>query len=474
MKVAIVHYHFRRGGVTRVVQNAALSLAGRQIQLGVLGGEACSEAFSSQVNYGIVEGLGYSDQADAEALLGKLKSAASASLGGPPDLWHVHNHSLGKNAALTRAVALLAERGERLLLQLHDFPEDGRPENYRNLTGLLPPDMGIYPLAPHVHYAVLNGRDYQFLSRAGVPDERLHLLPNPVALSEPSEPGTAKTPDQDLILYPTRAIRRKNLGEFLLWAATATEREHYAVSLAPDNPLARPVYERWVTFAQELNLPASFEYGVSHPLPFATLLRQASRVATTSVAEGFGLAFLEPWLLEKPLCGRDLPDITQDFRASGVDLSGLYNRLDVPLAWVGEETFRSRLAESLRATYSAYGRVCSESDVELAYQAAVVGDGVDFGRLDEPMQEQVIRQLLDCPDWQSNLRKRIFPEVSEGRCRSNRHAVEANFSLEAYGTMLETLYQTVTDATAGSVDYLPPERLLDQFLAPERFCLLRT
>jgi hypothetical protein len=474
MKVAIVHYHFRRGGVTRVVQNAALALDGRPIQLSVLGGEATAESFSSQVDFGIVEGLGYSDEADAEALLASLERAASASLGGPPDLWHVHNHSLGKNAALTRAVGLLAERGERLLLQLHDFPEDGRPENYLHLTGRLGPGKGIYPLAPHVHYAVLNGRDYHFLSRAGVPDEQLHLLPNPVALSIPDETSTPETLDYDLILYPTRAIRRKNLGEFLLWAATATEREHYAVSLAPDNPLARPVYERWVAFAQGLNLPVSFEYGVSHPLPFATLLRQARRVATTSVAEGFGLAFLEPWLLEKPLCGRDLPDITRDFCACGVDLSGLYSRLDVPLAWVGEETFRSRLTESLQATYSAYGRVCRESDVEIAYQAAVVGDCVDFGRLDEPMQEQVIRRLRDCPDWQSNLRKRIFPEVSEGRCHSNRHAVEASFSLEAYGTTLETLYQTVADSNACSVDYLPPESLLEQFLAPERFCLLRT
>ena len=37
---------------------------------------------------------------------------------------------------------------------------------------------------------------------------------------------------------------------------------------------------------------------------FAALLASAHALVTTSVAEGFGLAFLEPWLMGRPLAGR--------------------------------------------------------------------------------------------------------------------------------------------------------------------------
>ena len=92
-----------------------------------------------------------------------LQAAARNALGSLPDLWHVHNHSLGKNLALPGALQALGDAGQRLLLQLHDFAEDGRPLNYR-------------------HYAVLNGRDLKLLGAAGIPPARLHALANPVSL----------------------------------------------------------------------------------------------------------------------------------------------------------------------------------------------------------------------------------------------------------------------------------------------------
>ena len=72
---------------------------------------------------------------------------------------HIHNHGLGKNVSLPGAISLLAERGFRFLLQIHDFVEDLRPENYRCFrTALQGADVGeyLYPQAPHIHYALLN------------------------------------------------------------------------------------------------------------------------------------------------------------------------------------------------------------------------------------------------------------------------------------------------------------------------------
>ena len=40
-----------------------------------------------------------------ELLVERMKECAQSSLGGMPDLWHIHNHSLGKNPSLTKVRA---------------------------------------------------------------------------------------------------------------------------------------------------------------------------------------------------------------------------------------------------------------------------------------------------------------------------------------------------------------------------------
>ena len=225
-RIAIVHYHLRPGGVTTVIQAAAMALRARGCRVVVLSGAPASVGAPGLNDPQGVEGLDYLDDSDApspEILNERLEAAATSSLGCRPDIWHFHNHSLGKNCALSQAVYLLATRGWRMLLQIHDFPEDGRPSNYRRLLRQVgegnPTVLGerLYPQAGHVHYATLNGRDHDFLCRAGADANRVHLLPN--AVSMPTVAGSIQGAGDRLFLYPTRAIRRKNLGEFLLWSA---------------------------------------------------------------------------------------------------------------------------------------------------------------------------------------------------------------------------------------------------------------
>ena len=97
---------------------------------------------------------------------------------GKPDLWHIHNHSLGKNPSLTEAVALLAQSGERILLHPHDFAEDGRPGNYLSLSEVY---QRAYPTGPNIHYAALNQRDRSFLAHMLEDSPSpVHLLANAV------------------------------------------------------------------------------------------------------------------------------------------------------------------------------------------------------------------------------------------------------------------------------------------------------
>ena len=99
MKVAIVHYHLEPGGVTRVIENTleALNSTGHDIETVVLTGR--KYAGDRIPNSQLIEGLDYAAPGQAispELLMERMKECAKSSLGGLPDLWHIHNHSLGK------------------------------------------------------------------------------------------------------------------------------------------------------------------------------------------------------------------------------------------------------------------------------------------------------------------------------------------------------------------------------------------
>ncbi|MFW5803284.1 MAG: hypothetical protein ACOCWJ_05140 [Verrucomicrobiota bacterium] len=487
LRIAIVHHHLRGGGITRVVANAAEALRDRAVRLAVLVGEPPAESMPANLAVKVVPGLEYANSAnsaetvDSVELLRRLKDAAGRALGGAPDVWHVHNHGLGKNPALTHAVHLLAREQAPLLLQAHDFAEDGRPENYRFLRdGLrqLAPDEEInclYPSGGRVHYALLNQRDARALSAAGLTEKRCHVLANTVFFEDTQPRATPR--QTDFIVYPTRAIRRKNLGEFLLWTL-AEPNCRFAVTLAPKNPDARQIYEQWVRFAHDANLPATFNFAEQTKLAFPQVLASAAFAATTSVGEGFGLAFLEPWLTETPVIGRDLPEITRDFKDHDIDLGMLYSRLDVPLEWVGEDTLKDALAREMQKSWRSYNRDLESTAVDQAMAAAVRDGGlVDFGRLNEPMQMSALHKLQTDRQWQRKLRETIFAPAEAVRCRAvadNRERVRNHYSLRAYGEKLEALYQTTANSAAEPHHCLDAAKVLDTFLDPANFMLLRT
>jgi len=52
-------------------------------------------------------------------------------------------------------------------------------------------------------------------------------------------------------------------------------------------------------------------------------------VITTSVLEGFGFSYIEPWLVNRAVIGRSIPFLTPDFQAAGMKLGHLYSALIV-------------------------------------------------------------------------------------------------------------------------------------------------
>ena len=307
LSVAIVHHHLRGGGVSRVIANALQALNDHRVNIMVfVGEEPPAGAAIPREQITVVEGLAYAGQegppVEAGTLYKNLIDQAQSAFGGPPDVWHIHNHALGKNPAVTDVAARLAAEGARMLYQPHDFAEDGRPPNYQRLLEYGSPEWDekgrkltelMYPVGDHVHYAFLNGRDRKIFNRAGLGEQQSSILSNPVVFESGSDAGNSKdadyalpdplTAEKPLVIYPTRAIRRKNIGEMIFWSALYGDRVQFATTLSPKNPEMKPVYERWKALVKGNGLNVFFELGEQWQGPFEALLRKADAIITTSI-----------------------------------------------------------------------------------------------------------------------------------------------------------------------------------------------
>ena len=485
ISVAIVHYHLNRGGVTRVIHTASHCLTEAGIPHVILSGMPDESGAKLPVH--VVEGLGYGTEPGGPSglqLVKAMRAAASSVLGPGPIVWHFHNHSLGRNRAIADAVAILAEAGEAMVLQFHDFAEDGRSQNYEVIADA---EM-LYPHSSRIRQAFINSRDLGYFVAAGLPVAHALLLPN--AITPPAQVKPLEKALEDaLVLYPVRGIRRKNLGEIFLLAALSPKGTRYAVSLGPDNIRWQTVHEEWMAFAEDTQLPVMLDVvgrlspAAKAPRSFASWLRHSTHAVTTSVAEGFGLGFLEPITLGKPLLGRNLPAVTNDFSEAGIVPGRLYDRLLVPAAWVGLETLRQRLVRSMRATLEAYGQAMSNEHLERSFAAMLHKGYLDFGNLPEDLQRQVIHRILAGEDADSvlvEIRAETHPlkawlrrtlKLTTPTAKSEDLAA---YSPEAYSERLQGLYRSVAEAQASPPAYLPKHKVLERFLKPGSFHFLCT
>lgn len=481
MRLAVVHYHLKRGGVTRVIASALESLGGACDKAVVIAATQPEETLPCPV--AVVPELAYTEEASpsaAKRLNKAMQAAARPHLGGDPDMWHMHNHCLGKNVNFPEALRLLLKDGAtRVLLQIHDFAEDGRPGNYRRQKD--PYERGLFadyatslfPVAPQIGYAVLNGRDHEILRGAGIPESSLFWLPNAVTggIDEGAPDSPARTPP--LMLYPTRGIRRKNLGELLLMSRVYPDFQ-YATTLTPDNPQWRPTHDRWVELAGELGLPVSFGLGERPGASFGELVKAAHSLVTTSVAEGFGLAFLEPWLFGKAVRGRDLPEITTDFKKNGIQLKDLYESWPIPCRLFNENALRERFLRAARSGYAAYGKAVTDTRLLEAWRDLTADGSLDFGGMDEEAQTEVLRSLDPSRSGAPSFPAAVGGGTDPDLVKENTQRIRESYGLASYGRSLMEIYTTLREASAEVPRAASTDFILKAFLDPRRLRLLRT
>ena len=195
------------------------------------------------------------------------------------------------------------------------------------------------------------------------------------------------------------------------------------------------------------------------------------------------MAFLETALANKPLLGRDLPDITADFREQGVEFPGLVSAIDVPLDWIGDEG----LAQLRRAYLDQCETYALDEDFAEAWDRheATLRDrgSMDFGALLPGQQRVVVRQLASDASARSELDRRNpqWASLREAWEGGEGDAMVAPptarlVGLDAYSIerLGERLLETAQSHFArrsfdGFLPSADSKKLARTFLAPERF-----
>ncbi len=462
MKLCLVHYHLRPGGVTSVIREQALALKALGHEVVVVSGEAPGEDWPSNITNRCFPGLSYRetpvDPGELDLLIEALRREA-----GSDGVLLFHNAHLGKSPVLPDLVARLAESGQALLLQAHDFAEDGR----WHLLGRFPEQDNWYPHGNHIRWLVLNPRDAAALRGAGLGG--VACIPNPV--NAPADWADDARPQERFVLYPTRGLRRKNLGEFLLLAALAPDGWTLATTSRPDGGPQARLHARWQRWATAMALPVTLGMGWPQARP--------SWCLTTSMQEGFGLATAEPWAAGIPSTGRWLPQATGHWIGDGWSTPAAYLSLSVPVEWIDRLEITARVAQAL-------GKEADAPETQSVMRCHFAGPRVDFGRLPEICQRQVMRRaksggaeefLFHGRDGDAWTPRQWFGLLEAGpgdALAANRQFIASRFSPAVVGAVLASLADEVADSPPRLHGYGSPSMVLQAFSRPENFHFLRS
>tara|TARA_R110002049_G_scaffold72490_3_gene187271 strand:+ start:36349 stop:37911 length:1563 start_codon:yes stop_codon:yes gene_type:complete len=484
LQVVILHCHFERGGVTQVVENHVQAIRRSGVtDIVLVSGDRVSGLSAStrnSVKHLVIDGFDYDrdeaaageiDRRAAEITKVLVDRLGHLGIDRGDAVLHWHNHSLGKNTAAPAVIGQLATAGWKLLLQVHDFAEDNRPENYarlirattakdkRQLEGYL------YPVAPQIHYATLTRADARVLTSIGVPADQVSVLPNSVMLPDVATPTRDEAlarvrPAMNLpsnarwCLYPVRGIRRKNVGEFVLLCRWLGENRFGGLTLCPATAVEKRSYLRWKEFAKECSPQAVFDAAHHPDVSFTDNLAASDYIVSTSVAEGFGMAYLEPWLAGRRVIARRLSTVMDDFVADGLRFPDVYDTIPIPgdRDWLTTCRIESRAAEQ-----------ASWSELPELFRPAFVSDEsdddvIDFAKLIPRRQQEVLQRIHRDAGYESEIKQRSATLVKalqaemgdESTIVHNADVIREYYSVQRQAEQLANVYAGIVDARIGS------------------------
>ena len=464
MKIAFLHYHLKPGGVTTVIKQQINAVKG-DCEILVISGQAPENNFPFKTV--VIPEIGYNpprtQQPSPEKTANKITNAISDYWQSGCDVLHVHNPLLAKNSQFLKILSVLFEKNIRLFLQIHDFAEDGRPWVYYADES--------YP--SDCHFGVINSRDFDILLKSGLKRSGLHLLLNMVT---PFNIEPEKKISSDIVLYPVRAIRRKNIGEAIFLSLFFQKNEDLAVTLPPNSPRDWKHYNGWKQFAVKNKLNIIFE--ASDTYDFTDLVKSATTMITTSISEGFGFSYLEPWTAGQMLTGRILPEICMDFTQKGMRLDHLYEKIFIPIKTIDIDLFYKKWKSCILDNAAKFRISISDDAIAKAYEILTSNQYIDFAIFDEHLQKQVIVKILSNKKFKNRV-MRLNPfllnfsriQNPDAKIQHNRLIVETEFNQSGYRKRLLDTYQKVIQKKV--IHNIDKQILAKKFLNPKNFSLLK-
>ena len=463
MKIAFIHYHLKTGGVTTVLRQQVEAIKD-DCDVLVFTGTPPDQPFPAETI--TINGLGYDvfcpNPPAPEDIASAIINAIVTKFGEPCSVLHVHNPTLAKNKHFLSILKCLQQQKMRLFLQIHDFAEDGRPLSYFS---------DEYP--SNCHFGVINSRDFGLLLNAGLKTDGLHKIFN-IVKDFDFKPSDSSP--QPRVLYPIRAIRRKNIGEAILLSRFFQNSESLVITLPPNSPVDIKSYRGWKSFVEDNGLKVEFDAGLAHD--FSDLVKTSLFLITTSITEGFGFSFIEPWLANKLVWGRRLAPVCVDFEKNGIRLDHMYEKLRVPINWVGEKDYFSKWQACILQNCALFKYPMKTETIKSAFSAITDDGTIDFGLLDETFQKKIIMHILSHKDAPETL-IRLNPILSapghvsdpDLLIKRNRLAVKKNYNHILYRAKLLEIYRRVAKVNVSQ--RLNKSTILSHFLNLNEFSLLK-
>ena len=426
MRLIIVHYHLRPGGVRRIIELAAPHLVrasnGEIDQIVLAVGEASDRkwnAFFTQraaavpVEISVHPGFNYlseqkrSPTAIARRIHTALDELLTGATGSNTIVW-AHNPGIGRNLILTRELVRACDkRGVPLVAHHHDWWFDNRwrrwPEMKRSgFTTLASVAKTIFPSSRGVRHLTINHSDAAQLEPHVGP--RAIWLPNLAERGAP--PGKErwrearawlqhKLNDRNALVWilPCRLLRRKNVAEALLltrwlrpeaWLVTtggvsSADEKAYAAKLA-----AAAHQHHW---RLRLGLLAGDE---ADKPSVPELIAASEAVMLTSVQEGFGLPYVEAAASRRPLIARTIPNIAPDLDQFGFRFPQSYEEIRIAphlFDWRGEQVRQSKIFDAWRGQLPG---ACRKLAGQPSWIATSLAQPVSFSRLTLTAQLEVL------------------------------------------------------------------------------------
>ncbi|NOY08345.1 MAG: glycosyltransferase family 4 protein [Spirochaetes bacterium] len=403
--------------------------------------------------------------------------------GSSSGIWWVHNHHLGKNPVFTQAMLNITEKykDQRIIFQIHDFPESGRFENLKFLKSNI--TSPLYPVTKSVRYAVINTRDRDILIKSGIPDGFVYLLENPVEIFSTGITEAEKEsvrnkifdyfrkkglPDRSpvsilfkegkIALYPVRSIRRKNVLEAAALTLLVPGKTNLFVTLPGVSKHEKPYSDSVKKLYAEGFIPGLFGIGSRLDLigiSFADMMAAGDTVLSSSVQEGFGFLFIQSMLRGIPLIARKI-DVLAGIEDIFINHPHFfYSEFLCPV----QKKDRKLLIDEYKQKLSGIKNLLPEISIEKAeaeLNMELDNEMVDFSFLNIPLQIKTIKKLQS-EEYKTELYRAnnflmdklqsfLHKSIDINSYKKNIEIIEKRFGYRAFAFHAERIVDSFKDA----------------------------